>query len=133
MAKGKKAVPIRKRTIAWVSSVVLGVAMYSVFEPILTAAPARETIRIRGEIAAIIPQRATAPAKSSLEQVRAEVAELRATISALHALYQSKAELEAEFKVRRFSATVIGLVAGVGCFTLCGVYWLGRGASEASA
>ena len=104
MATGKKAVPIRKRTIAWVSSVVVGVAMYFVFEAILTAAPVREAIRIRGELAAIVPQRTMAPAKSSLEQVRAEVAELRATISALHALFQIKAELETEFKVGRGKA-----------------------------
>ena len=133
MATGKKAVPIRKRTIAWVSSVVLGVAMYFVFEAILTVTPAREAIRIQGEIAAIIPHRAMAPAKSSLEQVQAEVAELRATISAFHTLYQSKAELEAEFKAGRFWAMMIGLVAGVGCFALCSVYWLRRGAGEASA
>lgn len=128
----KEAVPVRQRAVAWASSVVVGVAMLFVFEAVLRVAPAREFRKILGEMAAIPSQTSAAPVKASSEEAKAAMAEHRATVSALHALYQGKAKLEQECRTKRFLAALIGLVASVGCFALCSVYWARRGAKEAA-
>jgi len=133
VAMGMMAVPIRQRTIAWASSTVVGVAMYSVFGAVLTTGLAREVVRLQGQIDGIVMQAATPPAKSSPEQDRAEKAEWRATVSVVHALYQLKAELVSECRARRFWTAMIALTADVGCFALCSVYWRRRGAKLAAA
>ena len=133
MATEMMVLPIRQRATAWASSIVVGVAMYSVFGAVLTVGLAREVVRIQGQIAGVVMQPATRPAKSSPEQARAEMAELRATVSVVHGLYQLKAELVSQCRARRFWTAMIALTAGVGCFALCSVYWRRRGAKLAAA
>ena len=133
MATEIMVLPIRQRAIAWASSIVVGVAMYFVFGAVLTVGLAREVVRIQGQIAGIVMQASPSPAKRSPEQVQAEMAELRATVSVLHGLYQLKAELVSECRARRFWTAMIALTAGVGCFALCSVYWRRRGAKLAAA
>ena len=129
----KGTVPLGKRIAAWLSSIVVGVAMYVVFGTVLTVAPARDELMIRGEIAAIPKRLPPVPAKVSPEEAREAVAQHRATAATLLALYHEKAGLEAECIRARFWAAMIGIVAGVGSFALCSVYWLRRGAEEAAA
>ena len=126
------SVPVRKRVTAWISSVVVGMAMYFVFVSVLTAAPARERDEVRGKIEAIMARALAAPTKLSLEDAKPAAAESRATSSLLGALHKREAGLGQACRAKRFWAVLIGLVAGGGCFGLCSVYWVGRGVKEAA-
>lgn len=126
------SVPVQTRVTAWVSSAVVGVAMYFVFVSMLKAAPALEREEVRGKIEAIMARALAAPTKLSAEEAKAAVAESRATSSVLWALHKREADLDQTCRAKRFWAALIGLVAGGGCFALCSVYWLGRGVREAA-
>lgn len=124
-------VPIQKRATAWVSSVVVGMAMYFVFGSILTVAPAREREQVRRNIEALMAEAISPPTATPPAELQAAMAMTRATSASLIALSRREGELDQTFASRRAWAALIGLVACVGCFALCSAYWLGRGAREA--
>ncbi len=124
-AKGKP--PIQKRATVWIASVVVGLAMYSLFDKVLVAPPARELASVRGFIAQV-PAEAPPPSENVTPEeakvaAKAAEAEYRATRSLVSVLYRRKGELEDECRRYHFWAMVVGLIAGVGSFVLCTVYW----------
>ena len=124
MAGTRALVPVQKRIIAWVSAAVLGLALYLAFVSILTAAPAREREKVRGHVAALVARALATPREVPAGDLKASMAETRTWASLLGALQKREAELSQACRAKRFWATLIGLVAGGGCFALCSVYWI---------
>jgi len=124
----KTGVPIQKRVIAWISSVVIGLAMYFAFASVLTAGPTRERMKVRGKIDALMAEATAPPTATSPAAMKATMALARARLATLVAFSRREGELRQSLVNKRSWAMLIGLVASVGCFALCSVYWLRRGA-----
>ncbi len=124
-------VPIQKRVIAWITSVAIGISMYFAFASVLTAGPARERMQVRGKIDALMAEATAPPTAISPTAVKAAMALTRARLATLVAFSRREGELRQTLVHKRSWAMLIGLVASVGCFALCSVYWLRRGAEGA--
>jgi hypothetical protein len=120
-------VPVQKRVIAWITSIAIGISMYFAFASLLTAGPARERMQVRGKIDALMAE-ATA---TSPKAIKTAMALTRARLATLVAFSRREGELRQTLVHKRSWAMLIGLVAAVGCFALCSVYWLRRGAEDA--
>lgn len=105
--------------------------MYFAFASVLTAGPAREKMKVRGKIDALMAEATAPPTATSPAAIKSAMALTRARLATLVAFSRREGALRQTIENKRGWAMLIGLVAAVGSFALCSVYWLRRGAEGA--